>query len=231
VAAWLLWSEPVSVNEGRSGAAPAAAAGRDADEPPRVDEGPPLPPSSGWEEAAETIVVDLQAILEGRPRAGAFIEASVMAARDDLARFSPPRERLRRLLLGSDRERTLALAALSVHPSPDDDLVRLALRSRRDGDGALMRLLAAELVAGLRSSQLSRHEDDLLETFRDEQNPLVLALALPALEQLEEGRLRALLRAQVETAPEPMLPVLVGLARDRLGREALADVGILVTSP
>jgi hypothetical protein len=219
--------ESASSEPGRGGSSQGAL-GRDGSPP---SSGLPLPPSTGWEEAAETIVTDLHAILDGRPGTGAFVEASVSAAREDLARYPPAPERLRRMLLGNDRERTQALVALSAGPVPDDDLVRLALRSRRDGDDGVMRLLCAELVASLPPAQLSRHEDDVLGAFVGEQNPLVLALALPAIEQLDEGRLRALLRAQVEASPDPMLPVLVGLARDRLGPEALADVGILVHAP
>ena len=184
--------------------------------------------SAGWEEASETVIADLQAILDGRARSGAFAEAQAEAARQDLARYPPDRTRLRRMLMGSGRERNQALAALSARPDLDDDLVRLVLRSQRPEDDAVTRLLGAVIVAELPPDLLSRHEDDLLATFAGETNPLVLALALPALEQLDDERLRALVRAQLETASPPVLSVLVGLARDRLGRDALADVGILV---
>jgi hypothetical protein len=228
-ALWLGWEglEPAARSHGGLAGPQAAGLQGEGLRPPGPEPAP-LPPCTGWEEAAETIVADLQAILDGRPRSGAFVEASTSAARADLARYPPGREQLRRMLLGSDRERVLALAALSSGSNADDDLLGLALRSRRDGDGAVMRLLTAEWVASLPPPQLSRHEEELLAAFVGEQNPLVLALALPALERLEEGRLRTLLQAQIASAPDPMLPVLVGLARDRLGPEALADVGILV---
>jgi len=184
--------------------------------------------SAGWEEAAETVIADLRGLLDGRARSGAFAEAQAEAARQDLARFPPERARLRRMLQGSDRERVQALAALSARPDLDDDLVRLVLRSQRPEDDAVTRLLGAEIVSELPPELLSRHEDDLLRTFAGEENPLVLALALPALEQLDAERLRELVRKQLETASPPALSVLVGLARDRLGRDALADVGILV---
>jgi hypothetical protein len=132
------------------------------------------------------------------------------------------------MLLGSEQERTWALAALSARPALDDDLVRLVLLSHRPEDDAVTRLLGAEIAAAIPPDLLSLYEEELLRAFASEESPLVLAVALPALEQMDEERLRELVRAQVETASPPMLPVLLGLARDRLGAEALADVGILV---
>lgn len=185
-------------------------------------------PSAGWEEAASVVVLDLARLLEGRPRAGAYEEARAEAARGDLALFPPDRSRLRRHLLGSERERLLALAALSARPELDDDLLRIVLRSQRPEDDALVRLLGAEIAAALPAELLGRHEEDLLRAFEREPNPLVLALALPALERMEEERLRALLDAQLSAAGPEMLPVLVGLARDRLGPAAVRDLGISV---
>lgn len=187
--------------------------------------------AAGWEEAAESVVAELQGILDGRARPGAFAEAQAEAARQDLALHPPARERVRRMLLGSEQERRWALAALSARPALDDDLVRLVLRSHRPEDDAVTRLLGAEIAAAIPPDLLSLYGEELLRAFASEENPLVLAVALPALEQLDEERLRALVRAQVEAASPSMLPVLVGLARDRLGAEALADVGILVVGP
>lgn len=184
--------------------------------------------SAGWQEAAEAVVEDARAMLDGRVHPGAFAEAQAEASRQELALHPPTRERLRRQLLGTERERTEALAALSAHPELDDELVGLVLREQRPEDDAVTRLLSAEVLAAAPAGFLSLHEDALLRAFSGERNPLVLAVALPALERLDEGRLQALLGAQLDGASSAMLPVLVGLARDRLGPEALANVGILV---
>jgi hypothetical protein len=135
------------------------------------------------------------------------------------------------LLSPDERARTLALAALSARPEPSDDLLRVVLRSQRPEDDELVRLLGAELVAALPPELLARHEEDLLRAFEREPNPLVLAVALPALERMEEPRLRRLLDAQLALAPPEMLPVLVGLARDRLGPGGLREVGVIVGAP
>jgi len=190
----------------------------------------PLPSASpGWEEAAETVSIDLRRLLLGRPAAGAFEEARADAARQDLALFPPDPTELRRMLLASDtRARTLALVALAARPQPSDDLVRIVLRSQRSEDEEVVRLLGAEVVSALPPELLARHEDDLLRAFAREQNPFVLAVALPALERMEEPRLRALLDAQLALAAPEMLPVLVGLARDRLGPDGVRSLGVLV---
>lgn len=202
-------------------------------EPPTVALGEPSASalSAGWEEAAETIVAELRGLVEGRPRAGAFAEAQAEASREDLARYPPDRSQLRRMLLGTEGERARALAALSARPVLDDDLAALVLRSHRPEDDPLIRLLAAEVVAAMPPDVLSRHEEELLRAFAAEENPLILAVALPSLEQLAAPRLEQLLRAQLELASAPMLPVLVGVARDRLGADALAQVGVLVIAP
>lgn len=196
----------------------------------RVDVGVPSP-SAGWEEEAWIVASDLRRLLEGRPRAGAYEEARAEAARGDLALYPPDRARLRRLLLGDERERLLALAALSARPDLDDDLLRIVLRSQRPEDGDLVRLLGAEIASALSPELLGRHEDDLLRAFEREQNPLVLAVALPALERLEEPRLRSLLRAQLLRASPEMLPVLLALARSRLGSAALEELVVVTASP
>lgn len=193
----------------------------------------PLPsPAAGWEEAAETVALDLRRFLVGRPAGGAYEEARAEAARADLALFPPEPARLRRLLLSpSPSDRSLALAALSTRGAAPDELVSVALRSARAEDDDLVRLLAAELAAALPPEQLARHEDDLLLAFEREPNPLVLAVALPALERLEAPRLRALLEAQLGVAAPEMIPVLAALARDRLGAEELRSVGVSVFGP
>lgn len=185
---------------------------------------PASSPSAGWEDEAEVLAADLRRLLEGRPRAGAYAEARAEAARADLALFPPDRDRVRRLLLGSEPERTVALAALAARPALDDDLLRLVLRSQRPEDHEVVRLLGAEIAAAVPAELAARHEEDLLRAYEAEPNPLVLAVALPALERLEEGRLRRLLRAQVAAAPPEMLPVLLALARGRLGPDAVEDV-------
>jgi hypothetical protein len=197
--------------------------------PPAAEERPsldlPFPsPSAGWEEPAEIVTADLRRILDGRPRAGAYEEARAEAARQDLALFPPPRDRLRRLLLGSERERALALAALAGRPDLDDDLVRIVLRSQRPEDDDVVRLLGAEIAAGLEAGLAARHEEDLLHVFEAEPNPLVLAVALPALERMDEARLRRLLRAQAAAASPEMLPILFALARGRLAPGAVEDL-------
>jgi hypothetical protein len=193
------------------------------EEPPPV--ALPLPsPSAGWEESAEAVTADLRRILDGRPRAGAYAEARAEAARQDLALFPPPHDRIRRLLLGSERERALALAALAARPDLDDDLLRIVLRSQRPEDDEVVRLLGAEIAAGAPAGLAARHEDDLLRAFEEEPNPLVLAVALPALERMDEARLRRLLRAQAAAASPAMLPVLLALARDRLAPGAIEDL-------
>jgi hypothetical protein len=190
----------------------------------------PLPTGAeGWEEAAETVALDLRRVLLGRAAGGAYEEARAEAARGDLALFPPEPARLRRLLLApAAADRTLALAALAARGEASDDLVRIALRSARPDDEDVLRLLAAELVSALPAEQLARHEDDLLRVFEREPNPLVLAVALPALERLEAPRLRALLDAQLSVASPEMVPVLAALARDRLGPEGLRAIGIFV---
>jgi hypothetical protein len=190
----------------------------------------PLPTgATGWEEAAETVALDLRRFLLGRAAGGAYEEARAEAARADLAAFPPEPGKLRRLLLSpSAGDRTLALAALAARGQATDDLVRIALRCARPEEDELLRLLAADLVAALPPEQLARHEDDLLRAFEREPNPLVLAVALPALERLEAPRLRALLEAQLAVAAPEMLPVLAALARDRLGPEGLREIGVLV---
>src|SRR5512145_595056 len=159
--------------------------------------GAPLPPSTGWEEAAETIAVDLAALLDGHARTGAFAEAQAEAARQDLALYPPDAAKVRRMLLAGTRERTWALVAVAVLPDVDDDLVRLLLRSLRPEDDDLQRLLTAEAVAALPPELLARHEEELLGAFAGETNPLVLAEALPALERMETERLRALVERQL----------------------------------
>ncbi|HEY6005037.1 MAG TPA: hypothetical protein VIV57_19320, partial [Anaeromyxobacter sp.] len=175
-------------------------------------------PSAGWEEAAEAVAADLRRLLDGRPGAGAYAEARAEAARADLALFPPDRARIRRLLAGGERERLLALAALAARPELDDDLARLVLRGQRPEDDEVARLLGAEIAAGLAPDLAARHEDELQRAFEREPNPLVLAVALPALERMEAPRLRALLRAQAAAADPEMLPVLLALSRARLGR-------------
>ncbi|HET8538740.1 MAG TPA: hypothetical protein VFL83_02590 [Anaeromyxobacter sp.] len=210
--------------EARSGEAPLPAA---APAPPLAASPSAVllaEPSAGWESEAETIAAGLRRILDGRPRAGAYAEARAEAARADLALFPPPRDRVRRLLLGSERDRTLALAALAARPDLDDDLLRLVLRSQRPEDDELLRLLGAEIAAAAPAELGARHEDDLLRAFEVEPNPLVLAVALPALERMDEARLRRLLRAQLAVASPEMLPVLLALARGRLGAAGVEDV-------
>lgn len=190
---------------------------------------PPPPPSTGWEEAAETVVAELRGMLAGVARPGAFAEAQAEAARADLALYPPPRALVRRALLGGERERAWALAAAAALPDPDDDLVGLALRLQRPDDDEVIRLLGAELVDSLPPELLSRHQEELLRAFSAEGNPLVLAVALPAMERLDEGGLRALVEAQLQIASPEMLPILVALARDRMGPTELDSIGILVT--
>jgi hypothetical protein len=225
----------VAVRDGGGGERPGAAARRPG---PGAAEGAspaagwelPFPTgATGWEEAAETVALDLRRFLLGRAAGGAYEEARAEAARRDLALFPPEPGRLRRLLLSSaPAERTIALAALSARGEATDDLVRIVLRSARPDDDELLRLLAADLVAALPPEQLARHEDDLLGAFAREPNPLVLAVALPALERLETPRLRALLEAQLAVAAPEMVPVLAALARDRLGPDGLREIGVLV---
>lgn len=185
--------------------------------------------AAGWEEAAETVALDARRFLAGRPAAGSFEEARAEAARQDLALFPPAPARLRSLLLSPDpNDRALALAALAARPEATDELVRLVLRGQRAEEDELVRFLAAEVVAALPPAQLALREDDLLRAFEREPVPLVLAVALPALERMEEPRLRALLEAQLALAAPEMIPVLVAVARDRLGPGALREVGVLI---
>ncbi len=190
----------------------------------------PLPTGSeGWEEAAVTVAFDLRRLLLGQLRGGAYEEARAEAARQDLALFPPDPWRLRRLLLSpAAADRTVALAALAARAETPDDLVRIALRSARPEDDELVRLLGAELAAALPPEQLARHEEDLLRAFEREPNPLVLAVALPALERLAPERVRALIEGQLAVAAPEMVPILVAVARDRLGPDALRSVGVLV---
>lgn len=190
----------------------------------------PLPTGAeGWEEAAETVALDLRALVLGRPVTGAYEEARAEAARRDLALFPPDPARLRRLLLSPRTpDRILALAALAARGEASDDLVSIALRSARPWDEDLVRLLLADLATALPPEQAARHEDELLRVFEREPNPLVLAVAMPALERLEAPRLRALVEAQLGVAGPEMIPVLAGLARDRLGPAELRAVGISV---
>jgi hypothetical protein len=190
----------------------------------------PLPsPAAGWRDAAETVALDLHRFLLGVPAAGAFEEARADAARADLALFPPDPAELRRMLSSpEERPRTLALAAVAARGEAPDDLVRIVLRRQGTGDDLLVRLLGAEVVASLPPELLARHEEDLLRAFERETNPLVLAVALPALERMEEPRLRALLDSQLSLSSPEMVPVLVAVARDRLGAEALARVGVIV---
>jgi hypothetical protein len=208
---------------------PAAAPERRAIVPaPRPDLLLPSP-SAGWHDAAETVALDLRRLLLGGPAAGAYEEARADGARADLALFPPDPDELRRMLLSPDeRPRALALAALGARGDVPDDLVRVVLRGQRPGADPLVRLLGAEVVAALPPELLARHEDDLLRAFEREANPLVLAVALPALERMEEPRLRALLDAQLSLSAPEMIPVLAAIARARLGAEALASVGVIV---
>lgn len=221
---------------GPGGQAERARAGEVREAAGGVDPGPltftfPEPsPSAGWEEAAGVVAADLRRILDGRPRAGAYEEARAEAARQDLALFPPDHERLRRLLAGSERERVLALAALAARPERDEDLVRLVLRSQRPDDDEVVRLLGAEIAAGLEPDLLARYEEDLLRAFEREPNPLVLAVAIPALERLDEARLRALLRAQAAAAAPDMLPVLLALARGRLPAAAIEELEVALAA-
>jgi hypothetical protein len=184
--------------------------------------------SAGWEEAADAVVADLRLLLEGNARPGAFAEARAEAARQDLALHPPERARVRAMLLGDERDRAWALAAAAALPDVDDDLAGLALRLHRPDDDELIRLLGAELVDALPPELLSRHEEELLRAFEGESNPLVLAVALPALERLDAPRLRTLVESQLQLASPEMLPILVGVARERLSPGELAAIGILV---
>lgn len=232
----IAWRAALLARRGRGEPATGSAA-----VPPR---GEPLPPGAAmgsaeelpggagpepWEEAAETVVLDLRGLVLGRPAIGAYAEARAEAARRDLALFPPDADRLRRLLLSprSD-DRLLALAALSARGAASDELVGVALRCARPWDEDLVRLLVADLVSALPPDQAARHEEEVLRAFAREPNPLVLAVALPALERLEAPRLRALLEAQLGVAAPEMVPVLASLARDRLGRDELRDLGISV---
>jgi hypothetical protein len=200
--------------------------------PPPARTGPLALPydAIGWEEAAVAVAVDLQRYLQGRAFGGSYEEARAEAARLDLAAHPPEPDRLRRMLLSDlPVERATALAALAARPVPTDDLVRIVLRSARPEDDELLRLLAAEVVSALPPELLARHEDDLLRAFAREPNPLVLAVALPALERLEPERLRALVDAQLALASPQMLPVVVALARERLGEAGLREVGVTVS--
>jgi len=188
----------------------------------------PPAPSTGWQEAAEIVVADLRAMLAGRAAPGAFAEAMAEAARADLALHPPSRAQVRRMLLGDERDRAWALAAAAALPDVDDDLLGLALRLQRPDDDELIRMLGAELVDALPPELLSRHEQELLEAFGQERNPLVLAVALPALERLDAPSLEALIDAQLQEAGPAMLPILVGLARDRLPPASLETLGIRV---
>jgi hypothetical protein len=210
----------------RASAATAVPAGAPA---ARTWELPDPTGQEGWEEAAETVAIDLRGLVLGRPVVGAYEEARAEAARRDLRMYPPDPARLRRMLLSpSASDRILALSALSARGEASDDLVRIALRSARSWDEDLLRLLLADLVTALPPEQAARHEDDVLRAFEREPNPLVLAVALPALERLEAPRLRALVEAQLGVAAPEMIPVLAALARDRLGPEELRSVGISV---
>lgn len=196
---------------------------------PRTWEVPSPTGQEAWEEAAETVALDLRGLVLGRPVVGAYEEARAEAARRDLRLHPPDPTRLRRMLLSpSTTDRTHALAALSARGEATDDLVRIALRSARSWDEDLLRLLLADLVTALPPEQAARHEDDVLRAFEREPNPLILAIALPALERLEAPRLRALVEAQLGVATPEMIAVLAALARDRLGPDELRSVGISV---
>jgi hypothetical protein len=221
---------------GPRGTAPGAGAAGERPAPPAEVPGgapgfePALPTGAeGWEEAAETVALDLEGLVLGRPLTGAYEEARAEAARRDLALYPPDPARLRgKLLSPRPFDRILALAALGAGGPASDELVSIALRSARPSDGDLLRLLLAELAVALPPVQSARHEDALLRAFEREPSPLVLAVALPALERLEAPRLRALVEAQLGVAAPEMVPVLAGLARDRLGPDALRAVGISV---
>lgn len=222
---------PAPPTAGRPGVRADGAAAASTSRPAAADAVAPAlapDPSAGWETEAEALAADLRRTLDGRPRPGAYLEARAEAARADLALFPPDRARVRRLLAGSERDRTLALAALAARPELDDDLLRLVLRSQRPDDDDVVRLLGAEIAAAVAPDLGARHEDDLLNAFAAEPNPLVLAVALPALERMGEARLRALLRAQLASASPEMLPVLLALARARLGAEALEELAVTV---
>ncbi len=203
---------------------PSAANAWTDDDPSLARLGAPGAPESGWEGEAEEVAADLRRMLDGHPAAGAYAEARAEAARADLALFPPARARVYRLLLGSEGERTLALAALAARPDLDDDLLRTVLRAHRPGDDEVVRLLGAEIAAGVAPELAARHEEDLLRAFEGEPNPLVLAVALPALERMAEPRLRRLLRSQVAVASPEMLAVLLTLARERLAPPAVEDL-------
>lgn len=178
----------------------------------------------GWQSEVPYLLEVLEGLMAGRQPEGAYTTDRAEAIRRDLALFPPAPAELDRLLRGGIRERTLALVAAAAHPPADDDLIELALRALDPGDPRVLRLLGAELAAALPAERLSGHEDALVHAFEAEPDPLVLAVALPALERLDAARLSRILRTQLVRATPEMRPVLLRLSASRVGGDALREL-------
>jgi hypothetical protein len=183
----------------------------------------PRPSAAGWQDEARYVLESLEALVGGR-RAGSYLEARAEAIRKDLALFPPDAAELRVLLRGGSRERTLALVAASARPPDDDAAIDLALSVDPARDATVARLLAAELAAALPPERLAVHEDAVARAFEAEPDPLVFAVALPALERLDAAGLARVLRRQLQLATPEMQAIILRLAASRVGREALRDL-------
>jgi hypothetical protein len=180
--------------------------------------------SAGWQEEVPYLLEVLEELMAGRQPADAYATGRAEAVRRDLALFPPGPAELERLLRGGIRERTLALVAAAAHHPEEDDLIELALGTLEPSDPRVLRLLGAELAAALPAERLSGHEDALVHAFEAEPDPLVLAVALPALERLDASRLSRILRTQLVRATPEMRPVLLRLAASRVGADALREL-------
>ena len=191
--------------------------------PPALAPPAPVPSPAGWRDEARYVLESLDALVTGRG-AGSYVEARAEAVRTDLALFPPDAAELRALLRGGSRERTLALVAAAARPPDDDAAIDLALAVDPARDGIVTRLLAAEVAAGLAPERLALHEDAVARAFEAEPDPLVFAVALPALERLDAGKLARVLRRQLTLAAPEMQAIILRLAASRVGGEALREL-------
>lgn len=178
---------------------------------------------AAWRAAAEALLEGTRDALWGADDYAVVVESE--EARAALAgMLAADRDEVRRLLLGSERDRAIGLAALAASAVADEELLGLAVRMQRPEDEPAVRLLGAEVIASIPPEAMERLQDDVVRALSAEPNPLVLVVALPGLERLDQPRLVALLEAQLRLAGPEMRPILLGLARARVGEAALVEL-------
>ncbi len=183
----------------------------------------PAPSLPAWRAAAEATLEAYRDVIAGGDPWALVVESE--GARAALAEAAAAdRTEIRRLLLGTGREREIALVTMARSGLADEELLALAVRLQRPEDDEIVRLVGADVMAGMPGESLARLQDDVVRALSGETNPLVFVLALPGLERMDEAHLVELLARQLRLAGPEMRPILYDLARQRVGAASLADL-------